>query len=378
MSRRLLIVVNADWFFLSHRLPLALAARDMGFEVHVAVGVTDRLKEIQSYGLQVHPLALDRGGARPWAEMGTLLGLIGIFRRVRPDVVHLVTIKPVLYGGFAARLTRGPAVVAAISGLGHVFVARGAKAAMRRWLIGFAYRAAFTHRRLAVIFQNEEDRTVLTQLAGIPGKRTTLIRGSGVDLSAYKATTLPDGVPCVMMACRLLADKGVWEFVEAARLLRSSGVTARFCLIGSPDLGNPASLNFSDLDAIKRGGDVEIWGHRDDMSHVLRQSSIFVLPSFYGEGLSKVLIEAAASGRAIVTTDMPGCRDAVIEGVTGLLVPPRSAGALATAIGTLLADREKCIAMGLQGRLLAEKEFDLDSVIKRHMEIYVGMVVEGT
>jgi glycosyltransferase involved in cell wall biosynthesis len=378
MSRRLLIVVNADWFFLSHRLPLALAARDMGFEVHVAVGVTDRLKEIQSYGLQVHPLALDRGGARLWVEMGTFLGLIGLFRRVRPDVVHLVTIKPVLYGGFAARLTRVPTVVAAISGLGHVFVARGAKAAVRRWLIGLAYRVALAHRRLAVIFQNEEDRTVLTQLAGIPSKRTMLIRGSGVDLSAYEATPLPGGVPCVMMACRLLADKGVWEFVEAARLLRSSGVIARFCLVGALDLDNPTSLNSSDLDAIERSGQVEIWGHRNDMSSVLQQSSIFVLPSFYGEGLSKVLIEAAASGRPVVTTDMPGCRDAVIEGVTGLLVPPRNAAALAAAIGALLADREKCIAMGLRGRLLAEKEFDLNAVIKTHMDIYVGKVFDGT
>lgn len=370
MTKRLLFVVNVDWFFLSHRLPLALAAKNAGYEVHVAVGITDRLQELQSHGLIVHKLVLQRGCARLWAEFKTLIDLVRIFQQLKPDLVHLVTIKPVLYGGIAAKWTRVPAVVAAISGLGHVFVARGVKAVLRRWVIGLVYRRALSHKGLTVIFQNSEDRAGLERLAGITLHKTETIKGSGVDLRAYAMTPLPEGVPCVVMACRLIADKGVWEFVEAASLLKCRGVKVRFCLVGDIDSDNPASLTSVDLERIRRDGSVELWGYRHDMANVMQQATVVALPSFYGEGLPKVLIEAAACARPIVTTNMPGCREAVVDGVTGCLVPPRDAVALADVLQQLLADRLRCVAMGEAGRRKAEVEFDLEAVVRKHLQIY--------
>lgn len=341
-----------------------------GYEVHIAVGITDRLQELQSHGLIVHEITFQRGSTKLWTEIKTLIKLVRIFRQVKPDIVHLVTIKPVLYGGIAARLTRVPAIVAAISGLGYVFVARGTMAFLRRTMIGFIYRLALSHKRTTVIFQNPEDRASLIRLAGIAMHKTEIIKGSGVELQTYNKTPLPEGVPCVVMACRLIADKGVWEFVQAANLLKHRSVVARFCLVGSIDPGNPASLTPSDLEKIQNEGSVELWGHRQDMVNVMQQATVVALPSYYGEGLPKVLIEAAACARPIITTDMPGCRDAIADNVTGYLVPPRNADALANTLQQLLADRSRCVSMGQEGRLKAEAEFDLDIVVRKHLQIY--------
>jgi glycosyltransferase involved in cell wall biosynthesis len=220
----------------------------------------------------------------------------------------LVTIKPVLMGGLVTRLAGVPAVVAAVPGLGFVFMARGAKAAVRRWLVGALYPVAFGHRNLTVIFQNLDDRATLTKLAHLPDSKVVMIRGSGVDLAQYGHTPLPLGVPVVLLAARLLADKGVREFVQAARLLKQQGVCARFCLAGSVDPANPASLADKELTQWANEGVIELWGQRSDMPDVLRAAHLVVLPS-YREGLPKVLLEAAACGRAVVTTDVPGCRD---------------------------------------------------------------------
>ena len=373
MSRTLMFVVNVDWFFLSHRLPIALEAMRQGYQVHIATGLTGRLDELQRNGLVVHPLALDRSSAGLGNAWRTMVQLWHIFRTVRPDVVHLVTIKPVLLGGLVARLAGVPAVVAAVSGLGFVFVARGVKAAVRRWLVGALYRVALGHRNLKVIFQNSDDRASLARLAHLPSRKVAMIRGSGVDLTQYRVMPMPPGVPVVMLAARLLADKGVREFVQSVQLLRRRGRLARdarFVLVGEPDLANPTSLRPAELAQWAEEGLVELWGHRTDMPQVLAAAHLVVLPSYYGEGLPKVLIEAAACGRAVVTTDHPGCRDAIDAGVTGILVPVRDAVALANAIQALLNDPVRCNAMGQAGRALAESAFDVKQVVARHMDIY--------
>jgi len=373
MSRTLMFVVNVDWFFLSHRLPIALEAMRQGYQVHIATGLTGRLDELQRAGLVVHPLALDRSSAGLGNAWRTMVQLWHIFRTVRPDVVHLVTIKPVLLGGLVARLAGVPAVVAAVSGLGFVFVARGVKAAVRRWLVGALYRVALGHRNLKVIFQNSDDRASLARLANLPSRKVAMIRGSGVDLTQYRVMPMPPGVPVVVLAARLLADKGVREFVQSVQLLRRRGRLARdarFVLVGEPDLANPTSLRPAELAQWAEEGLVELWGHRTDMPQVLAAAHLVVLPSYYGEGLPKVLIEAAACGRAVVTTDHPGCRDAIDAGVTGILVPVRDAVALANAIQALLNDPVRCNAMGQAGRALAESAFDVKQVVARHMDIY--------
>jgi glycosyltransferase involved in cell wall biosynthesis len=374
MSRTLLFVVNVDWFFLSHRLPIALEAQRQGYQVHVATGLTDKLGELQRLGLVVHPLVLERSSAALGNAWRTMVELWKVFRAVRPDVVHLVTIKPVLLGGLVARLAGVPAVVVAVSGLGFVFLARGAKAVVRRWLVGGLYRVALGHRNLMVIFQNPDDRASLAKLAHLPGSKVAMICGSGVDLAQYDHTPLPSGVPVVLLAARLLADKGVREFVQAARLLTQQGISARFCLVGSVDLANPTSLTDVELAQWVNEGVVELWGHRSDMPQVLAAAQVVALPSYYGEGLPKVLIEAAACGRAVVTTDHPGCRDAVDPGVSGVLVPVRDAVALANALEGLISDPERCLSMGNAGRCLAERAFDVRQVVAAHMRIYQELI----
>ena len=373
MKRTLLFVVNVDWFFLSHRLPIALEAQRQGYTVHIATGLTDRLDELQRHGLVVHPLALDRSNAGLANAWRTAVQLWQVFRAVRPDVVHLVTLKPILLGGLMARLARVPAVVAAVSGLGFVFMAKGPRAVVRRWLVGAMYRAALGHRNLKVIFQNSDDRANLEQLAHLPDSQVEIIRGSGVDLTQYSYLPLPVGEPVVVLAARLLADKGVREFVQAARLLRHKGTVARFCLVGAPDPANPTSIADPELTQWKDEGVVELWGYRSDMPEVLRAAYLVVLPS-YREGLPKVLLEAAACGRPVVTTQVPGCRDAVDPGVTGVLVPAQDASALAAAIEALLDDPARCLAMGIAARVLAESAFDVREVVDAHLRIYQQLI----
>ena len=373
MHHTLLFVVNVDWFFLSHRLPIALEAQRLGYEVHIATGLTDKLDELQRHGLVVHPLALDRSSAGVGNAWRTMVELWRVFRAVRPDVVHLVTIKPVLLGGLMARLAGVPAVVAAVSGLGFVFIAHGAKAAVRRWLVSAMYRVALGHRNLKVVFQNPDDRASLAKLAHLADSKVEMIRGSGVDLTQYHHTPLPPGLPVVLLAARLLADKGVREFVQAARLLKQQGVSAKFCLVGSVDRANPASLTDAELTQWANEGLVELWGQRSDMPEVLTAAHLVVLPS-YREGLPKVLLEAAACGRAVVTTDVPGCRDAIDPGVTGVLVPVRNAEALADAIEGLINAPVRCQAMGNAGRALAERAFDVRQVVAAHLRIYQELI----
>jgi glycosyltransferase involved in cell wall biosynthesis len=373
MNIKLLFVVNVDWFFLSHRLQVALEAKRQGFQVHIATGLTDKLGELQRHGLVVHPLTLDRSSTGLGNAWRTMVQLWQVFRAVRPDVVHLVTIKPVLLGGLVARLVGVPAVVAAVSGLGFVFMARGAKAKVRRWLVVGLYRVALGHRNLMVIFQNPDDLACLAKRAHLLDSKVVMIRGSGVDLAQYDHTPLPSGVPVVLLAARLLVDKGVREFVQAVRLLREKGVSARFCLVGSVDPANPASLTDTELTQWANEGVVELWGQRSDMPEVLSSARLVVMPS-YREGLPKILLEAAACGRAVVTTDVPGCRDAIDPGVTGLLVPVRNATALADALKELINDPARCQAMGNAGRALAERAFDVRQVVAAHLRTYQELI----
>ena len=369
MTKKLLFVVNVDWFFLSHRLPIALKAQQAGFEVHIATGVTDKFNLLQSYGLNVHPLVLVRGGLGAFNAVKTVFELRRIFRAVQPDVIHLVTIKPVLLGGFVAMWLRVPALVSAVSGLGYVFTAKGRLARLLQWMVGRIYSRAFGHYNQIVIFQNPDDRDTLVAASGLSKTKVEMIRGSGVDLNLYQVTPEASDVPVVLFPARLLVDKGIFEFVQAARLLRVKGILARFVLVGMIDLANPTSISQNQLDDWLAEGVVENWGYRNDMPEVIASANLVVLPS-YREGFPKVLLEAAAGGRAVVTTDVPGCRDAIELGVSGLLVPVRDTESLALAIEQLLANPGQRMAMGLAGRQLAEKEFDVREVVDKHLAIY--------
>jgi glycosyltransferase involved in cell wall biosynthesis len=376
VSRTVLFVVNDAAFFLSHRLVVAEAARAAGFNVEIATGAGSATGKIRELGYTFHELPLSRSGLDPLAELTSLGAIYKLFREVRPDLVHLVTIKPVLYGGVAARLARVPSVVAAISGLGTIFLAKGGVAALRRMAVQAVYRFALGHRNIRIVFQNTSDRQTFQDF-GIAKDRTVIITGSGVDLSLFPPVPEPPPPVVVTMASRLLRDKGVLEFVAAADMVKARLPDVQFLLAGDIDTGNPTSLSQKDCDTIAQKGSASLLGHRTDIAELFSASHIVVLPS-YREGLPKVLMEAAAAGRAVVTTDVPGCRDAIEPGRTGLLVPVQQADALAEAIQALAADHGLRQAFGRAGRALAERKFDVRQVAAQHLEIYDELIREST
>ena len=366
---KLLFVVNAPEFFLSHRLPLALAARDSGYSVQIVTGPGSACEQIKALGFVHHCLPISRSGTKPWLELYSLWSLWRLLRWLKPDLLHLVTIKPVLYGGLIARLASVPAVVAAISGLGSVFVNRSRSTQWLRYGVELLYRLALGHPNLTAIFQNSDDRAVLIELGTLRKEQTILIRGSGVSLNDHPVKPESEGKPVVTFASRLLKEKGVFEFVEAARILNERNIPSRFWLVGEPDHGNPSSISQEDVERWQKEGLIEIFGYRTDIPDVFSRTNLVVLPS-YREGFPKVLIEAAACGRAIVTTAVPGCRDAIKPNVTGLLVPAKDAKALADAIERLLSDSDLRQSMGAAGRKLAELEYGIDKVVEAHLKIY--------
>lgn len=374
---RLLFLINDAAFFLSHRLPIALAARAAGMDVHVATPADGASPTIGAHGFSFHPIPMSRSGANPLREIQTFGEIIRLLRSVRPDVLHTVTIKPVLYGGFAARLVRQPAVVSAIPGLGSVFTQNTFLASSVRRIIRTTYALALRHRRSKVIFQNPEDQRWFVEAGIIASADSVLIRGSGIDLTRFRASPLPIDVPMVLFASRMLRAKGVAEFVAAAERLKQRGVSARFVVVGEPDEGNPWCIPRETLAAWHRAGAVEWWGRRDDMPDVLSQSYMFCLPSYYGEGLPKALLEAAASGRPLVATDIPGCREIVRPGVNGILIPARDADALACAIRTVIEDRTLAAAMGRRSREIAELEFGVERVVEDTLRVYEELLSDA-
>lgn len=372
--RRLLLVVNNPAFFLSHRLPLARAAREAGYDVHIATMDGPTVSEVRSYGFTHHVIPLSRSGSNPFVEAHSVYGLWRLFRQLRPDVVHAVTIKPVLYGGIAARLAGVPAYVAAISGLGYVFTRHRRGFDYLRMAATVLYRIALAHRNSRVIFQNDADRETLTRLGVVRAAQSVIVRGSGVDVQEFRVVPEPaTGPKTVLCVARLLKDKGIYEFVDAARISQGRHPALRWRLAGSPDPGNPASVMLAEVRQWHDEGVIEWVGERQDVPQLYQQAHIAVLAS-YREGMPKSLIEAAASGRAIVTTDVPGCRDTIQPGVSGLLVPPQDAAALATAVHTLAADDERRHAMGNAGRQLAEREFEVSRIVAQQLAVYESLL----
>ena len=370
MNKKLLFLVNVDWFFISHRLPIAIKAISQGYEVHIACEFTDNKELLERLGLIVHRVPFSRNGRCLLKEVLTLLAIYNIFREIKPDLVHAVTIKPVLYGGLIARITGIKSFVGAVSGLGLVFVASDLKTKIIRIFVKYLYRLSFKHSNMKAIFQNHVDKRTLLDVNVVEEENAIIIKGSGADLFEYKYKEEPDSVPIVIMACRLLREKGVLDFISMARMLKDKNINAKFILVGEPDYGNPNSFTVEDLAIWKKENFVEVYGFSAHICKLFSNSHIVVLPSYYGEGLPKVLIEAAACGRPIVTTDNPGCMEAVIDNKTGFIVPARDIKSLALAVEKLISNPKLRQKMGKAARIFAEKEFDVNSVVEKHMNIY--------
>lgn len=379
---RLLYVGNDVRYFVTHRLTLAEAARDAGFRITAALPADSDpadLRRVASAGMSLVAYPFVRGGMRPHRELKTLVALYRLYRQLQPDLVHQLTVKPVLYGGLAARLAGVPAVVQTIPGLGYLFVDSSKKAVWLRRLLAPLFRIALGGSKRRIILQNGDDLKTLLRLRMLPhaGRDVVVIRGSGVDVTEFAFSPLPEGPPIVLLASRLTWHKGVAEFVEAARRIKAEGITARFVLCGSPDTENPGGVPQTLLDQWQAEGIVECWGYRADMPEVFRQATIVVSPSKYGEGVPKSLIEAAAAGRPIVTSDAPGCREIVRDGENGYLAPISDAAAVADGISRLLKAPRAAAQMGRRGREIVEAEFALPHVLNKTLALYRQVMPVG-
>ncbi|MDE2858131.1 MAG: glycosyltransferase family 4 protein [Chloroflexota bacterium] len=371
---KLLYVVNIPRFFLSHRMPLALAARQRGYDVQVATSLqdSDSVGRILERDLRLHPIPLSQHGLNPLAELRTINALVRLYSTLKPDLIHHISIKPVLYGGIAARLTRQRAIIHAMSGLGYVFVSDELRASLLRQVTRPLFRAVTASADNRMIFQNADDRQFFLKHGMISSEKTLLIPGSGVDENVFtpEAEAL-DELPVVLFAGRLLWQKGIGEFVEVARRLRGR---ARFRVVGYEEATSPLNVPAARLGAWADEGLIEWLGKSDDMPQVYAESNIVCLPSTYGEGVPKVLIEAAACGRACVTTDTPGCREIVRHGENGFTVPPGDIDALAAAVERLIGDPALRQEMGAKGRQIVLEDFTLRQVIEETLELYKALL----
>jgi glycosyltransferase involved in cell wall biosynthesis len=372
---KIILFANTDWYLSKFRIAQARALRDLGVELVLVSPPGTFSPELEKMGYHWLPFPISRSGMNPLTEAGTILRLYQLYRSERPDLVHHFTIKCVLYGSLAAKAAGVRAIVNGVTGLGYVFNGKSAARRLLLLLVEKWYRLAL--RGTQAIFDNDEDRRFFVQRKLIRMEAAHVVRSAGVDVEFFAPSPEPEGVPIVMLAGRMLWDKGIREYIEAARLLHKQRVPSRLVLVGEPDTGNPASITREQLQVWNAAGEVEWWGFRADMLSVFQQVNIVCLPS-YREGLPTTLIEAGACGRAVVATNVTGCRDAVRNGITGLLVPVRDPVALAAALATLLCNRDLRRKMGAAGRKMAVNEFSTGRVNRDTWRVYAqaGLEVE--
>lgn len=365
---KIVFFVTEDWSFCSHRLPVARAARDAGYEVVVICQVNKFSTVIENEGFRVIPVVFERGGLNPLKDLSLLRHLFDIMRKEQPDILHNVALKPIIYGSLAAMCVPRTKVINAFIGLGMVFSRTGIKFLLLRFITCMLIFIANMSSRVFALFQNPDDLDRLCSKRILSFKKSFLIRGSGVDTS--KLTPVEDikEPPVVLFASRLLWSKGIGDLVEVARFLKDYNV--QFVVVGSPDFKNADAVPESHLIAWQNEGIIEWWGHQSDMIAVFAQSSIAVLPSTYGEGVPKFLIEASSCGLPVVAYDVPGCREIVHDGENGFLVSSKNVDMLANRIEILLNDIDLRHKMGRVGRALVEAEFSELVVTEQTMKLY--------
>ncbi len=365
--QKLLFILNIDYFLISHRLPIAIKAEKQGYEVHIAAKNTGYLESFKKYKFKVHPIEIERTSMSFVSLIRTFFSIKKIYKEIKPDIVHLISIKPILIGGFAMHfINLNPKIIISISGLGYIYSAIGKTALLRKKLVNQLYKFALNHRKITIIFQNISDKNDILAILPRRDINSFLIHGSGVNLKEYKLSPLPKGKPIILFPARIVISKGIYEFVNAAKILKDK---ARFVIAGEIDF---QSRDFISEDILNRWiseNIIEHWGFSKNMANTIRKSTMVVLPS-YREGLPKVICEAAAIGRPVVTSDVPGCRDSIINNKTGLLVPVRDSQKLSQAILYLLENRKIINKMCLEANLLAKRKFDVDKVVQEHLSIY--------
>jgi glycosyltransferase involved in cell wall biosynthesis len=368
--KKLLMVANVDWFFISHRLCIAQEAKKKGWEVFVAAENTGRANEIINEGITFIDIKFSRSGINPFEELLTLYKFRKLYKEINPDIIHHITLKPVIYGSLVAKILKIKGVVNAISGLGYNFT-EDRKSMVQKVMLSIM-KYGFNRNNLVIIFQNENDQKELTELRVIhPGNSIVRIKGSGVDLEKFYESPFPSFERIkILLPIRMLWDKGVKELRDASDILKEKYYDkVQFILSGLADEDNKAGVPASYLNDWQDGNFVKWIGYQKNMVEVYQDSHIVVLPS-YREGMPKSLIEACAIGRAIVTTNAIGCRECVDEGINGYKVPVYSSQELANALEQLINNHEMIKVMGHNSRIKSEKEFNVNNVIRIHLETY--------
>ncbi len=366
---------------MSHRAGLAEAAKIAGYDVSLVTQVGRHAETIRAAGITLWPICFPRSFRRPWQDLLTLPGIYRAYRGIKPDLLHHVSLKPIVYGSLVVRLGacagKPPVIINAFTGLGYVFTSGDATAKLLRAVLTPVLKLLVGGSNSYLLFQNEDDMHTLIDSGIASEDRCRVIPGSGVDVRKFTVTEAPAGAPVIMLVARMLYDKGVEDFVNAARLAKAHLPQARFVLVGDTDPENPAAIPISQLQAWHDEKVIEWWGRRDDMPAVYAQAHIVVLPS-HREGFPKTIIEAAACGRPVITTDVPGCRDAIVPGETGLRVPAKDPESLAAAIRQLVADPEVCIAMGRAGRQRVEDRYSSAVINSQILNLYQCILAEKT
>lgn len=371
---KILLVANTGWYLYNFRLPLARRLREEGFEVVLVAPEDSYTPRLRAEGFDVRCLErLSRRGMNPLWEVFAIWELAKLYWSEKPRAVHHFTIKCVLYGTIAAKLAGVKSVVNAVTGLGHVFLGNRPLTRAVRPIVRWLYRRILHARRGQVVFQNPDDLETFISNGLVAPEKTVIIRSSGVCLQKFAPRPGKPGmkashVPTVLFVGRLIKEKGVFDFVEAARLVKSQR-SVYFQMAGAPDPGNPSSVDESVLEDWRREGAVDLLGHVESIDELMALADIVVLPS-YREGTPRTLLEAAALSKPIVATDVPGCREIVRDGYNGLLVPRESPQALADAIVEVLDDAELSSRMGQNGRALVAKEFSVETVVQETMKVY--------
>ena len=371
--KKVALFANTDWYLYNFRLSLARRLRDDGYDVVLISPPGDYSARLVADGFRWLPLVMERRSLNPLSEIGVIVRLVAILRRERPALLHSFTIKSVVYGSLAARLVGRIARVNAVAGLGHVFTSDNARNRVLRPIVRALLRLALAGEGGRLVVQNEDDQRQFIVLGLSTEGRVRVIRGSGVDTERFQPVPraiTDQAVPSVLLASRLLWGKGIGDYVEAARRLQAEGLDIEFLLAGRPDSGNPDAVPLATVKAWHAEGVLKWLDHVDDMAGLLNQVDIFVLPSGYGEGVPKSLLEAAACEKALITTDTPGCREVVINGETGLLIPVGDPNAVALAIRRLVDDVALAKRLGRAARNRARSEFDAIVVSQATLSVY--------
>jgi glycosyltransferase involved in cell wall biosynthesis len=370
--RKVALFANTDWYLYNFRLSLARALRQRGDEVVLISPRGDYCDRFAREGLRWRELPMHRRSLDPTREARVLLDLFRLLRDEGPDLLHCFTIKPVIYGGLAARAAGVKAHVSSVAGLGHVFSSDDLGSRVLRGVLSNLFRLALAGRRRQLVLQNNDDLAYFTNHALVARERACVIPGSGVNTQRFRPgpERRPERPLTVLMACRLLWNKGVRPYVDAARRIGEGGRDIRFLLAGQPDEGNPNAVPQTAIRQWVADGVVEWLGHVDDMAGLMDQVDVCVLPTTYGEGVPRSLLEGAASGKALITTDTPGCRDVVADGRTGLIVPPNDGAALARALVRLDADRALLERLGAAAREHVLNRFDEGVILASTLAVY--------